>query len=152
DKWKLDKKSSFSELDKKASKTCGIVKLNLTKNQVKLDKKSSLGIPNNQRKGIKNKDVKGGEHTYKETLKDNKDKKDKKIRFNFNKKEFTNLTKERMEEFDEKYPGVDIDEQIERMENWLMEEKEKRDKGEKNKIPKDYNRFIHNWLRKEEQQ
>ena len=124
----------------------------------------SLGTPNNQGDSIKNKDIKGGEHLSKETLKDNKEKKekrtplnfnkhkDKNIRFNFIKKEFTNLTKEKMEEFDEKYPGVEIDQEIEKMENWLMKEKEKRDKGEKDKIPKDYNRFINNWLRKEEQQ
>jgi len=78
-------------------------------------------------------------------------KKKEKISFNFIKKEFINLTKEKMEEFDEKYAKVDIDQEIERMENWLMKEKEKRDNGEKNKIPKDYNRFINNWLRKEEQ-
>ena len=30
-------------------------------------------MPNNQGKGIKNKDVRGGEHTSKETLKDNKE-------------------------------------------------------------------------------
>ncbi|MBA7569464.1 hypothetical protein ES708_11203 [subsurface metagenome] len=82
----------------------------------------------------------------------NSNKKENKIRFNFIKKEFTNLTKERMEEFDRKYPGVDTDQEIERMENWLMEEKEKKDKGEKNKIPKNYGKFMHNWLRKEEQQ
>ncbi len=34
------------------------------------------------------------------------------------------------------------------MENWLMEEKEKRDNGEKDKIPKNCGKFIHNWLRK----
>jgi len=147
DRWKLDKKSSISKLDKKASKTCGIVKLNLTKKQVKLDKKSSLGMPNNQGKGIKNEDVRGGEHTSKDN-KDNKEKKEERISFNFNKKEFINLTKERMEKFDEKYPGVDIDQEIERMENWLMEEKKKRDNGKKNKIPKDYGRFMHNWLKR----
>jgi len=128
------------------------VNLKVTKGKLKVYERETLGMPNNQGDSIKNKDLKGGEHMYKDTLKDNKDKKDKNIRFNFIKKEFTNLTKERMEEFDEKYPGVDIDQQIERMENWLMKEKEKRDNGEKDKIPKDYNRFINNWLKKEEQQ
>lgn len=128
------------------------VNLKVTKGKLKVYEKETLVMPNNQGKGIKNKDVREGEHMSKDTLKDNKDKKDKKIRFNFIKKEFTNLTKERMEEFDEKYPEVNIDQEIERMENWLMEEKEKRDNGEKDKIPKDYNRFINNWLRKEEQQ
>jgi len=154
EKWKNWTKSPVfndKKLDKKSSKTGQIGKENLTKSPVKLDKKSSLGMPNNPGNNIKNKDVRGGKHMYKETLKDNKDKKDKKIRFNFIKKEFINLTKEKMEEFDKKYPGIDIDQELERMENWLMEEKKKRDNGEKNKIPKDYNRFIHNWLRKEEQ-
>jgi len=76
DKWKLDKKSSSEKLDKKASKTCGIVKLNLTNKQVKLDKSSSLGMPNNQGEGIKNKDHRGGEHMSKDnkdTYKDNKE-------------------------------------------------------------------------------
>jgi len=36
-------------------------------------KKISLGIPNNQGDNIKNKDVRVGEHTSKETLKDNKE-------------------------------------------------------------------------------
>ena len=82
----------------------------------------------------------------------NEKKKSKKISFNFIKKEFTNLTKEKMEEFNEKYPGVDIDQEIERMEDWLVGEKEKRDNSEKNKIPKDYSRFMNNWLRNEEKE
>ncbi len=155
EKWKnFPKKEVFNKikLPEKGSKTSRKGKENFPKKEVKLPEKGSLSMPNNQGEGIKNKDVKGGEHLYKDTLKDNKDKKDKNIRFNFIKKEFSNLTKEKMEEFDKKYPGIDIDQQIERMENWLMGEKEKRDKGEKDKIPKDYNRFINNWLRKEEQQ
>lgn len=73
----------------------------------------------------------------------------KRLSFNFIKKEFTNLTKYKMEEFDNKYPDINVDKEIEKMENWLMGEKEKRDNGEKNKIPKDYSKFMHNWLRKE---
>ena len=72
DKWKLDKSSSFGKLDKLSSKTCEIVKLNLINYQTKLDKSSSLGIPNNKGKGIKNKDLRGGEHLSKETLKETK--------------------------------------------------------------------------------
>lgn len=71
--------------------------------------------------------------------------KKKKISFDFKNKTFINLTKEKMEEFDEKYPGVNVDHEIEEMENWLI--KEKNEEG-KNKIPKDYNRFIHNWLKR----
>ena len=72
DKWKLDKSSSFGKLDKLSSKTCEIIKLNLINCQVKLDKSSSLGIPNNKGKGRKNKDLRGGEHLSKETLKETK--------------------------------------------------------------------------------
>ncbi|MBA7573623.1 hypothetical protein ES695_12910 [Candidatus Atribacteria bacterium 1244-E10-H5-B2] len=79
-------------------------------------------------------------------------KKKENISFNFIKKEFINLTEEKMEEFDEKYTEVGIDLELARMENWLMEEKKKRDNGERNKIPKDYNRFIHNWLRRSDQE
>ena len=168
EKWKnltISQVNSDKKLDEKSSKTCRLVKLNLPISQVKLDEKSSLGIPNNQGDSIKNKDLNGGEHSFKETLKETIKKKkekrvllnfnkhkDKNVHFNFIKKEFTNLTKEKMEEFDEKYPGVEIDQEIEKMENWLMKEKEKRDNGEKNKIPKDYSKFINNWLRKEQQQ
>jgi len=163
EKWKNltnSQVNSDKKLAEKSSKTCRLVKQNLPISQVKLAEKSSLGTPNNTGDSIKNKDLKGGEHSFKETLKDNKEKKEKRIllnfnkhnekniRFNFIKKEFTNLTKIKMEEFDEKYPGIDIDQEIEKIENWLMAEKEKKDKGEKNKLPKDYNRFIHNWLRR----
>ena len=139
---KKDKK-----LTKSVSKTNQKSKLNLPNRLVKLTKKVSLGMPNNQGEGIKNKDVRGGEHLSKDN-KDNKEKKEKRILFSFNKKEFTNLTNKRMEKFDEKYPGIDVDQEIERMENWLMEEKKKRDNGEKDKIPKDYGRFMYNWLRR----
>ena len=132
----------------KNGKSLRKVNLKFTKGTSKVYEKETLGVPNNQGKGIKNKDVRGDEHLSKDTLKDNKDKKDKKIRFNFIKKEFINLTKEKMEKFDEKYPEVDIDQEIDKMENWLMVEKKKKDSDEKNKIPKDYNRFIHNWLRR----
>jgi len=59
------------------NQACEFIKKNLIKNQVKLDKLSSLGIPNNQGDSIKNKDLKGCEHTSKETLKDNKENKEK---------------------------------------------------------------------------
>jgi len=151
EKWKnLPKRQVLKnnkKLTKLVRKTYQIGKDNLPKKQVKLTKKVSLGMPNNQGEGIKNKDVRGGEHLSKDN-KDNKEKKEEKILFNFIKKEFINLTKEKMEKFDEKYPEVDIDQEIDKMENWLMVEKKKKDSDEKNKIPKDYNRFIHNWLRR----
>jgi len=70
------KVSNKRKLNKKLSKTSQIVKVNLTKSKVKLNKKLSLGSPKNSGDSIKNKDLKGGEHTSKdnkETLKDNKD-------------------------------------------------------------------------------
>lgn len=57
---------------KNACKTGQIGKKNLPKTPVKLTKKVSLGMPNNQGKSIKNKGIRGGEHTSKDTLKDNK--------------------------------------------------------------------------------
>jgi len=77
EKWKnLTKSKVFDEeeLNKKLSKTSQIVKKNLTKSQVKLNKLLSLGIPNNTGDSIKNKDFKGGEHLSKEN-KDNKENK-----------------------------------------------------------------------------
>ena len=76
-------------------------------------------------------------------------KRKEKISFNFKKEIFINLPITIMEIFEEKYPNVDVYFEIEKMEKWLIKEKEKKDKGEKNKIPKDYNRFINNWLRKD---
>jgi len=66
------------------------------------------------------------------------------------KKRFINLTKEKIEELNKKYPDVDINGVLINMENWLMEEKRKKDEGKKDKIPKNYNLFIHKWLRKEQ--
>lgn len=75
EEWKnLPKKQVLKngkKLTKLVSKTYQKGKENLPKKQVKLTKKSSLGMPNNQGKGIKNKDVRGGEHTSKDTTKDN---------------------------------------------------------------------------------
>ena len=101
--------------------------------------------PNGEANGHPN----GNERKGKE-IKLNKIKEEKEISFSFIKKEFLNLTKERMANFDNKYPNVNTDKELAKMEVWLMGEKEKRDIGEKDKIPKDYNRFIHNWLNKEE--
>jgi len=81
EKWgKLTKSVSFNndkKLTKKVSKTNQIGYQNSPNLLVKLTKKVSLGIPNNKGKGIKNKDLKGGEHSFKETLKDNKDNKER---------------------------------------------------------------------------
>ena len=77
EKWKnLPKRQVLKndkKLTKKSSKTYQISKENLPRSPVKLTNLVSLGIPNNQGDSIKNKDVMGGEHTSKETLKDNKE-------------------------------------------------------------------------------
>ena len=80
EKWKnspnmlvLNKK----KLTKKVSKTNQKGYKNSPNMLVKLTKKVSFDIPNNQGEGIKNKDHKGCEHTSKETLKDNKENKEK---------------------------------------------------------------------------
>ena len=87
--------------------------------------------------------------TNKNEKNEKKEKKEsKKISFNFIKKEFINLYSEKMEEFDKKYPSVDVDNEIKRMEDWLMGEKEKRDRDDKDKIPKRYGQFINNWLKR----
>jgi len=76
EKWKnltISQVNSDKKLAEKSSKTCRLVKQNLTISQVKLAEKSSLGTPNNTGDSIKNKDLKGGEQPFKETLKDNKE-------------------------------------------------------------------------------
>ncbi|GAI77909.1 unnamed protein product, partial [marine sediment metagenome] len=77
EKWKNLSKRQVLKNDKKliklTSKTYQIDKENLPKRQILLVKKTNLGMPNNQGKGIKNKDIRGGEHTSKETLKENKE-------------------------------------------------------------------------------
>lgn len=72
EKWKNLTKSQVlndEKLDKKSNKTCQKVKQSLTNSQTKLDKKSSLGTPNNRKNTIKNKDLRGGEHLFKESIK-----------------------------------------------------------------------------------
>ena len=75
ERWKNLPNSPFlkvKKLTKKSSKTYQKVQFNIPKSPVKLTKKSSLGMPKNQGEDIKNKDVKGGEHLSKETLKKTK--------------------------------------------------------------------------------
>ncbi|MBA7587041.1 hypothetical protein ES708_29051 [subsurface metagenome] len=58
------------KVDERSIKNGRKVNFKLTKGQLKVDEKVSLGMPKNQGEGIKNKDVRGGEHTSKETLKE----------------------------------------------------------------------------------
>ena len=81
-------------------------------------------------------------------VKNDKKEEEKKISFSFKDKKFLNLTLTKMELYEEKYPVIDVYLEIEKMEKWLLSEKVKKDEGKKSKIPKDYNRFIHNWFRK----
>jgi len=77
-----------------------------------------------------------------------KEKKGKKISFNFKTGLFNNLTIEQMEEYEKKYPDIDVYEEEKKMTDWLIGEKVKKNKGQSNKIPKDFSRFINNWLRR----
>ena len=77
-----------------------------------------------------------------------KEKKGKKISFNFKTNLFNNLTIEQMEEYEKKYPDIDVYEEEKKMTDWLIGEKVKKDKGQSNKIPKNFSRFINNWLRR----
>jgi len=80
-KWKNFPKKEVlkndKKLPKKGSKTSRIRKDNFPKKEVKLPKLGSLGVPNNQGEGIKNRDTRGGEHMSKETLKETKTKEKK---------------------------------------------------------------------------
>jgi len=53
-----------------------------------------------------------------------------------------------MEEYEKKYPDIDVYEEEKKMTDWLIGEKVKKDNGQSNKIPKDFSRFINNWLRR----
>jgi len=77
-----------------------------------------------------------------------KEKKGKKISFNFKTGLFNNLTIEQMEEYEKKYPDIDVYEEEKKMTDWLIGEKVKKDNGQSNKIPKNFSRFINNWLRR----
>ena len=74
--------------------------------------------------------------------------KEKKISFNFKTGLFNNLTIEQMEEYEKKYPDIDVYEEEKKMTDWLIGEKVKKDNGQSNKIPKNFSRFINNWLRR----
>ena len=88
-------------------------------------------------------------NTNKNVLKNvNKEKKEKKISFNFKTNLFNNLTIEQMEEYEKKYPDIDVYEEEKKMTDWLIGEKVKKNKGQSNKIPKNFSRFINNWLRR----
>ena len=92
----------------------------------------------------------GNERKGKETKVNKKKEKKKKISFSFKDEKFLNLPLTKTEVYEKKYPTVNIYIEIEKMEKWLMAEKVKKDNGKKNKIPTDYNRFIHKWLRSSE--
>jgi len=80
EKWKnLPKRLVLNKkkLTKKVSKTNQKGYKNSPNMLVKLTKKVSLDIPDNTGSTIKNKDIKGGEQPFKETLKDNKENKEK---------------------------------------------------------------------------
>jgi len=115
---------------------------NLTNSYTKLNKKLS----STDLKPLQEKPLPDRKETLKETLKEKK--KEKKIFFNFKTGLFNNLTIEQMEEYEKKYPDIDVYEEEKKMTDWLIGEKVKKDNGQSNKIPKDFSRFINNWLRR----
>jgi len=153
EKWKNFPKKEVlkndEKLPEKGSKTSRIGKKNFPKKEVKLTEKGSLGMPNNQGEGIKNKDVRGGEHLSKDNkdnkrnLKDNNDdakKKINKICFNYNRGKFTGITEEYKSELRKQYPNCNIDKQFKRMTNWLLDNPNRKRQGKR--------LFISNWLEK----
>jgi uncharacterized phage protein (TIGR02220 family) len=73
EKWEKRVKTTRNKRVEITQETCKNYTKNVYKLHTKRVKNTQLGIPNNQGDSIKNKDVKGGEHTSKETLKDNKE-------------------------------------------------------------------------------
>ena len=75
EKWIKVDKLSIDEIDEKvdnlSTESLQIINQKLIKSQPEVDNLSTLGIPNNQGDNIKNKGLKGGEHSFKETLKEN---------------------------------------------------------------------------------
>jgi len=153
EEWKNFPKREVLKNDKKLPEKGSITsrkgKKNFPKKEVKLTEKGSLGMPNNQGEGIKNKDVRGGEHMSKETLKENKrnlkdnddaKKKINKVCFNYNKGKFTGITEEYKSELKKQYPNCNIDKQFKRMANWLLDNPNKKRQGKR--------LFISNWLEK----
>jgi len=69
------------KMDERSIKNGRKVNLKLTKGQLKVDEKVTLGMPDNQGEGIKNKDLKRGEHLSKDSIKDSIKKKKDILRF-----------------------------------------------------------------------
>jgi len=116
---------------------------NITNSYTKHNKK----LCSTDLKPLQDKPLLDRKETLKETIKE-KGKKEKKISFNFKINLFNNLTIEQMEEYEKKYPDIDVYEEEKKMTDWLISEKVKKDNGQSNKIPKDFSRFINNWLRR----
>jgi len=65
-----------------------------------------------------------------------------KINFNFETKEWENISQEDIKVWKEAYPACDIDFELKQMKAWLLANPKKR--------KKDYKRFINNWLSREQ--
>lgn len=136
DSWKLIEKISFekTKLIEKISKT---YLKNKFSDKKLIEKISSTGENSIQDKALLDR-------------KETKDKENKeKLFFSFINKKFVNI-KLYINNFLEGYPNTDVYLEIENMEGWLMAEYEKKEAGKKSKIPKDYNLFVHKWLRRNE--
>jgi len=149
ERWAKRVKTTRNKRVKTTRKTCKNYTKNVYKLHTKRVKITQLDVPNNQGESIKNKDIKGGEHMSKETLKENKktikenddaQKKVNKICFNYNKGKFTGITEEYKSELRKQYPNCNIDRQFKRMANWLLDNPNKKRQGKR--------LFINNWLEK----
>jgi hypothetical protein len=170
EKWKNLPKSQVlkngKKLTKLVSKTYQKVKVNLPKSQVKLTKKLSLGISDNQEKGIKNKDVRGGEHTSKETLKDNKENKDKiqnqpfkplirekrpanEIEFDFELWSWHEIDQDIKDRWAKIFPHIEVEIELNKMREFFKKHPEY-EKIIKEKFNNNYAIYIFDWLARAE--
>lgn len=62
------------------------------------------------------------------------------VNFNYNKGKFDGVTIEYLKELEEKYPGVNVSHEIDKMANWLLDNPKKKRQGKRS--------FIDNWLKR----
>lgn len=80
-KFTKGKLSNDKKVYERETKSLRKVNLKVTKGKLKVYERETLGMPNNQGESIKNKDVRGGEHLSKDTLKDRRKKGKDRLRF-----------------------------------------------------------------------
>lgn len=62
------------------------------------------------------------------------------INFNYKKGKFDGISKEYLKELEKTYPGIDVDAEITKMINWLLDNPKKKRQGKRS--------FINNWLKR----